>query len=258
MDPRAEWLDIIEKTKALLAAQWPGGVTLKNDQLLLVRTPALRPAVPQFQASRSVAAASLALTAGPSADEAAKKLVVLSGRIKECQRCGLAKTRTQTVFGNGHPCAKVMFIGEAPGRDEDEQGEVFVGEAGQLLTKILAAINFKRADVYITNVLKCRPPGNRDPLPEEATLCKEYLLAQIDLVKPMVICALGRYAAQTLLNTSEGILELRKKTHQFNGVPVVATLHPSALLRNPGWKKLAWDDVRRLRTIYDQKAGKHV
>jgi DNA polymerase len=197
-----------------------------------------------------------AQTSAPPPGDAGTGWEALEQQVKACRRCPLAATRTNTVFGNGNPRARVMFIGEAPGRDEDEQGAVFVGEAGQLLTKILTAINFKREEVYIANVLKCRPPGNRDPHPDEIAQCREHLFAQINLVKPAVICALGRIAAQTLLETATGIMTLRQTAHQFRGVPLVATLHPSALLRNPGWKQLAWEDVKRLRVLYDQTVGK--
>jgi len=161
------------------------------------------------------------------------------------------------VFGNGSPQAKVLFIGEAPGREEDESGQVFVGEAGRLLTKIIEAISFKREDVYIANVLKCRPPDNRDPLLEEIEQCKKHLFQQISIIKPMVICALGRFAGQTLLATSQSMTQLRGKIHDFQGMPLICTFHPAALLRNPAWKRLTWDDVKLLRKLYDEKVKKH-
>ena len=175
--------------------------------------------------------------------------------IKDCQKCSLAETRTHFVFGEGNPKANLMLIGEAPGRDEDLKGEPFVGRAGQLLDKILAAIGFKREEVYIGNILKCRPPGNRDPLPEEVTLCLPYLLHQIEIIKPKIILTLGRISTQVLLKTNAPLSRLRGKVHDFNGIAVVATYHPAALLRNPQWKRPAWEDVQQLRRIYDEIVG---
>jgi DNA polymerase len=145
-----------------------------------------------------------------------------------------------------------MFIGEAPGRDEDLQGEPFVGRAGKLLDKILAAIGFKREEVYIANILKCRPPNNRDPQPDEMKTCMPHLLEQIYLIKPKVICALGRISAQALLETSTPLGKLRGKWHDFNGTPFLVTYHPAALLRFPGYKKDCWEDVILLRSKYDE------
>jgi uracil-DNA glycosylase family 4 len=172
--------------------------------------------------------------------------------IKECQKCPLGKTRTKFVYGVGNPNADVLFIGEAPGRDEDLQGEPFVGRAGQLLDKILAAIQFDRKDVYIANILKCRPPNNRDPQPDEMAMCTPYLLEQIHLIKPKIICALGRIAAQALLKTTTPIGKLRGKWHEYQGIPFIVTYHPAALLRFPSYKKDVWDDVRMLRAKYDE------
>jgi uracil-DNA glycosylase family 4 len=175
--------------------------------------------------------------------------------IKTCEKCALAKTRTHFVFGTGNPNAAFMLIGEAPGRDEDLQGEPFVGKAGQLLDKILAAIEFKRSEVYIANILKCRPPQNRDPLPEEVALCMPYLLRQIDMIQPKIILALGRIAAHHLLRTSTSLTRLRGSVHDFEGISVIVTFHPAALLRNPHWKKPVWEDVQMLRKLYDEKVG---
>ncbi len=175
--------------------------------------------------------------------------------IKTCEKCALAKTRTHFVFGTGNPNAAFMLIGEAPGRDEDLQGEPFVGKAGQLLDKILAAIEFKRSEVYIANILKCRPPQNRDPLPEEVALCMPYLLRQIDMIQPKIILALGRIAAHHLLRTSTSLTRLRGSVHDFEGISVMVTFHPAALLRNPHWKKPVWEDVQMLRKWYDEKVG---
>ncbi|RMH71315.1 MAG: uracil-DNA glycosylase [Gemmatimonadetes bacterium] len=170
----------------------------------------------------------------------------------QCQRCSLGKTRTNFVFGVGNPHADLVFCGEAPGEQEDLKGEPFVGRAGQLLDKILAAIHLHRNDVYILNVLKCRPPGNRDPLPEEREACRPLLEAQLALIKPKVICALGRQAAQALLKTNQSLGKLRGQFHDFNGIPLMVTYHPAALLRNPHWKRPTWDDMQMLRDYYHQ------
>jgi len=175
--------------------------------------------------------------------------------IKECQKCSLAETRTHFVFGAGNPKANLMLIGEAPGRDEDLKGEPFVGRAGQLLDKILAAIGFKREEVYIGNILKCRPPGNRDPLPEEIALCLPYLLHQIEIIRPKIILTLGRISTQVLLKTTAPLGRLRGEVHDFNGIAVIATYHPAALLRNPQWKRPTWEDVQKLRRVYDEIVG---
>ena len=170
----------------------------------------------------------------------------------KCQKCPLGATRTRFVYGVGNPKAKVIFIGEAPGRDEDLQGEPFVGRAGQLLDRILAAVKFTREEVYIANILKCRPPGNRDPQPDEMATCLPYLLEQIRLIKPQIICALGRISAQALLQTTTPIGKLRKVWHEFQGIPLLVTYHPAALLRFPAYKRDVWEDVQILRTRYDE------
>ncbi len=167
--------------------------------------------------------------------------------VSTCKRCQeLAATRTQTVFGVGNPTARVMFVGEAPGADEDAQGEPFVGRAGQLLNKIIAACGWKREDLYICNILRCRPPGNRNPLPAEAANCREYLDAQIDLVQPEFIVCWGTIAAQNLLGKTEPISKLRKKFFDYKTTRVLCTYHPSYLLRNPSAKKDVWEDLQIL------------
>jgi DNA polymerase len=179
----------------------------------------------------------------------------LHDNYSKCQRCPLGDTRTNFVFGVGNANAHVMFIGEAPGRDEDLQGEPFVGRAGQLLNKILEAVGFKREEVYIANILKCRPPGNRDPLPTEIASCEPILARQIQLIRPMILCALGSFAARTLLGVNYGISKIRGTVHSYRGVPLIATYHPAALLRNPSWKRPTWDDVQLLRREYDRLAA---
>jgi len=178
-------------------------------------------------------------------------LDAVAQHIAACQRCGLHKTARNPVPGEGHPQAELLCVGEAPGANEDLQGRPFVGEAGQLLTKILAAIQLGRDDVFIHNVLKHRPPGNRDPMPEEVLACQPYLLRQIELVRPRVILALGRFAAQTLLQTGTAIGALRGRIHRFHGVPLIVTYHPAALLRNEAWKRPTWEDVKLARRVLD-------
>jgi DNA polymerase len=167
--------------------------------------------------------------------------------VSTCRQCGLCETRTQTVFADGSPSARLLFVGEAPGRDEDLKGLPFVGRAGQLLDKMIAAIDLKREEVYICNVLKCRPPENRTPLPSEVEQCLPYLERQIELVRPALICALGLSAAQTLLRSKGSMATLRGKTFEYRGVPLIPTYHPAALLRNPALKREAWEDLKRVR-----------
>ena len=176
----------------------------------------------------------------------------LSTAVSTCTACPLYRDAKNPVPGEGNPNADFMCVGEAPGATEDELGRPFVGQAGQLLDKILAAIKLSREEVYICNVLKHRPPGNRNPLPDEVEACSPYLLRQIELIQPRVIVAFGTFAAQTLLNTREGIGKLRGKIHRFYGVPLVVTYHPAALLRNPSWKKPAWEDVQFARRLLDR------
>lgn len=163
-----------------------------------------------------------------------------------CRKCSLAKTRKNVVFGAGSLKANLIFVGEAPGGDEDIKGMPFVGKAGMLLTKIIEAMGLKREDVFICNILKCRPPQNRNPLPEEISLCIEYLYRQIDYIKPNIICGLGKFASQTLLNTEVPITKLRGNWHEFRGIKFMPTFHPAYLLRNPRDKKLAWQDMQKI------------
>ncbi|MFH1942862.1 MAG: uracil-DNA glycosylase [bacterium] len=175
--------------------------------------------------------------------------------IQDCQKCPLARSRKRFVFGSGHSAARLVLVGEAPGRDEDLRGEPFVGAAGQLLEKILAAIGFRRDEVFIGNILKCRPPDNRDPLPEEIALCVPHLKKQIDIIRPRIILTLGRIAAQVLMETTESLTQLRGRVHDYLGISVLATYHPAALLRNAEWKRPVWEDVQRLRRLYDEIVG---
>lgn len=174
------------------------------------------------------------------------KLKSFYHEINQCQKCSLHTSRINFVFGMGNPHANVMFIGEAPGREEDLNGLPFVGKAGQLLDKMLFALKMKREDVYIANVLKCRPTNNRDPLPEEILHCEPFLKKQIEIIKPKVIVALGRISAQVLLKNSESLSNLRQSIHQYEKIPFIVTYHPAALLRNPGWKGKAWQDLKNI------------
>lgn len=176
----------------------------------------------------------------------------LNVQICTCTKCALGFTRTKFVFGVGNPRATLMIVGEAPGADEDAQGEPFVGRAGQLLNKILEAINFRREDVYICNILKCRPPNNRNPFMEEVEQCLPYLRKQIELVQPKVILCLGLTAAQNLLGVTDSLGRLRGRVLKYEGVPVMITYHPAALLRNPHWKRPTWEDVQAVRKLHDE------
>jgi len=176
-----------------------------------------------------------------------KMLDALKRRVEKCTKCSeLAKTRTQTVFGAGNPNARLVFLGEAPGADEDKQGIPFVGRAGQLLTKIIEACTLRREDIYILNILKCRPPGNRNPEPDEAAACREFLDQQLAIIQPEYICCLGTVGAQNLLDTTTPIGRLRGSFHEYNGIQVLCTYHPAYLLRNPPAKKHVWDDMKLL------------
>ena len=177
----------------------------------------------------------------------AKSLEELRAAIGDCRRCKLWPGRTHLVFGVGNPKAKLMFIGEGPGRDEDLQGEPFVGRAGQLLTDIITkGMGFRREDVYIANVVKCRPPENRNPEPDEVASCEPFLKKQIDLVRPEIIVALGKFAVQTLLQTKAPITKLRGNWHSYHGIKLMPTFHPAYLLRNPADKKLVWQDIKKV------------
>lgn len=182
----------------------------------------------------------------PAAERGAA-LEVLSNEVAQCTRCqDLAHSRTQTVFGVGNPAARLVFFGEAPGADEDRMGEPFVGKAGQLLTKIIEACTLSRDDVYIMNVLRCRPPGNRNPTPEEAMNCRPFFEKQFEVVRPEFVCCLGSIAASTLLNTTQSVGRLRGKLHDWRGMKVMVTYHPAYLLRNASAKKHVWNDMKML------------
>ena len=198
---------------------------------------------PQAEAAADTASAG----SGPTGDELPHNLELLAQVVSTCPRCPeLAATRTHTVFGNGDPNARLVFLGEAPGADEDRSGIPFVGRAGQLLNKIIEACRLSREDVFVLNVIKCRPPSNRNPLPEEAANCRPYLDRQLELIKPEFICCLGAVAAQNLLGTAETIGKLRGRLHDYRGIKVVCTYHPAYLLRNPAAKADTWEDMKML------------
>ncbi len=179
--------------------------------------------------------------------ESQAKLAIVQQEVAKCTLCNeLAAARKQTVFGVGNPHARLCFLGEAPGAEEDLQGEPFVGKAGQLLTKIIEACGLKREDVYILNILKCRPPGNRNPLPQEAQNCQGFLERQLEIIQPEFICCLGSIAATNLLDTTLSIGKLRGRVHLYGDIKVVATYHPAYLLRNPSAKRQVWDDMQML------------
>jgi DNA polymerase len=187
----------------------------------------------------------------PDAIAKLRSLDEVAEMVKSCTRCSLHKTANKSVPGEGDPHAQLVCVGEAPGAKEDETGRPFIGQAGQLLTKILAAVDLTREQVFIVNVLKHRPPANRNPLPDEVEACSPYLIRQLELIKPKVIVAFGTFAAQTLLNTKTPLGQLRGLVHRYHGIPLIVTYHPAALLRNPAWKRPTWEDVKLARRILD-------
>jgi len=189
---------------------------------------------------------------GAPGEPPAVGLARLREELGACRGCRLSQTRTNLVFGTGHAEATLMFIGEAPGRDEDEQGEPFVGAAGQLLTKMIEAMGLRREEVYIANIIKCRPPQNRDPAPDEVEACERYLSRQIEIIGPRLIIAMGNFAAKTLLRTEQGITRLRGRFHTYQGVPLMPTFHPAYLLRNPDGKRPVWEDLKAVMAEMDR------
>lgn len=190
--------------------------------------------------------------ARPELARSSAALVAVRDALGDCQRCGLHKGRQQLVFGVGHSQADLMFVGEAPGRDEDLQGEPFVGKAGQLLTRMIEAMGLRREEVYICNIIKCRPPNNRDPEPDEVASCEPFLRQQIEAIAPRLIVALGNFAARTLLRSELGITRLRGSFHRYQGIPLMPTFHPAYLLRNPEAKRPAWSDLQAVMAEMDR------
>jgi DNA polymerase len=220
--------------------------------------------VPTHSTSRASSEEAAAALPDPPADpeavpvalarSAAEALAAIRHDLGDCTRCKLhASGRTQIVFGVGNPSADVMFVGEAPGADEDIQGEPFVGRAGQLLTKMIEAMGFRRHEVYIANVLKCRPPNNRNPEPDEIERCEPFLFQQVASIQPRVIIALGAFAARTLLKTADPISRLRGRVYEYRGAKLIPTFHPSFLLRSPGYKREAWEDLKQALALLDRQ-----
>jgi len=248
-------IDLVKQT-----AGGPGGkLTLSPEVAALLeaipaRTSPPSPAgVPARSSSPRIASPSPApAPARPAVklEGRAAELASVAEEVRVCTKCSLCETRKNTVFGVGNPHAELVFVGEAPGADEDRQGMPFVGRAGQLLTDIIEkGMKLRREDVYICNVLKCRPPENRDPNLEEVYHCEPYLLRQLDIIQPKAICALGRTAAQTLLKTTDSTGKLRGKWHNYHGIPLRVTYHPAYLLRSPGEKRKAWEDVQEIMKL---------
>jgi uracil-DNA glycosylase family 4 len=179
-------------------------------------------------------------------DGAPVSLDAVRAELGECTRCKLHSTRTTIVFGTGNPKAKLVFVGEGPGEEEDLQGKPFVGRAGQLLTRIIVAMGLSREEVYIANIIKCRPPKNRNPQPDEIAACEPFLIRQLASIRPRVICALGTFSAQTLLSTTQKITQLRGRFHDYHGIKLMPTFHPAYLLRNPHEKKTVWEDMQKI------------
>lgn len=242
-EPQAELADILGQTAEYL--NW-----LKDEGLAQVEASrylgdsVMRKTTPVPPAQEIPIKKEIAVKVVPSAGRSSRSLGAIASEIEGCKRCGLHKTRTRTVPGQGTLTPEIMFVGEAPGADEDEQGLAFVGAAGQLLTKMIEAMGLRRDDVFIANILKCRPPANRPPTPEEMETCIPYLKEQIALLKPRVIVALGGTAVRGLLKVEEGVTRVRGRWHRFEGIDVMPTLHPSYLLRNPTAKRDAWEDLK--------------
>jgi DNA polymerase len=200
--------------------------------------------------SKALPAAGVPRNDARDLDVLRRDLEALGREAAVCTKCGLCESRTQVVYGSGSARQPLMFVGEAPGYHEDQQGLPFVGPAGKLLTDIITAMGFERRDVYIANVLKCRPPENRDPLPHEIEACRPWLERQIEIVRPRVICTLGKHSAQLLTRSKASIGAVRGKVHDYKGIPVVPTYHPAFLLRSPGYKRATWEDVQLVRELY--------
>jgi uracil-DNA glycosylase family 4 len=244
-DTRAELLTVVAQLRTNLAARARSGA-LGVPSRATVRTavaaaPTAAPISQEPDLTSTAPAPDLEPTDKPTGQ---RGLDLLREDIGDCKRCKLAPLRKNLVFGVGNPNADLVFVGEAPGADEDAQGEPFVGKAGQLLTKMIEAMGYTRADVYICNVLKCRPPGNRDPEPDEVAQCEPFLKRQLAAIRPRMIVALGRFAVQCLLRDDSAISRLRGNMRSYEGIPLMPTFHPAYLLRDPSKKKLAWEDLK--------------
>jgi DNA polymerase len=203
--------------------------------------------------SSALQSAPAAATAAGALSTANTSLDEMQKIVSACRQCRLAETRKNVVFGEGNPQAELMFIGEGPGEDEDLQGRPFVGKAGQLLDKMIAAMQFKREDVYIANIVKCRPPANRVPMPDEVSCCIDYLKRQVELINPKAIVLLGATAVRFMLNTDQGIMRMRGKWTKFGNIPVMPTFHPAFLLRQESAKREAWSDLQQVMALFGKK-----
>jgi len=248
--------EIITDTIALVqraANARKGTISLSRETAALIQNiqpEAFAPAAPTPSTVEAPDAPKIVHEASAPAIQSIDTLAALAEVVSGCRKCGLCETRTQTVFSDGNGSSGMVFVGEAPGFHEDQQGVPFVGAAGQLLTDIIEkGMKLRRQDVYICNVLKCRPPDNRDPSPEEKRQCEPYLVRQLELIKPKVICALGGHAAKTLLKTEESTGKLRGKWHFYHGIPVRVTFHPAYLLRTPADKRKTWEDIQEVMKV---------
>ncbi|MCS6965454.1 MAG: uracil-DNA glycosylase [Candidatus Kapabacteria bacterium] len=235
---------------AMVSAAKSAGASSSSRPSLVTETEVLLPSVrlPRFR--MAVVGGEDLFSAVPEWQQS-QSLGELYKHIHTCTKCSLGLTRTHFVFGVGNPNADIVLVGEAPGAEEDARGEPFVGAAGQLLNRMLQAIGFRREDVYICNILKCRPPNNRRPMPQEIETCRPYLWKQLELIQPAFLLALGATAAAALLQRDYKIADLRGRAIPFHGLVMVVTYHPAALLRNPQWKRPAWEDLQLLRRLYD-------
>lgn len=251
MNPAELYQAAIDDTLALLRGMPPSPgktVSLSPEVSAMLKAQSVTVATPAVEPAALVAAP--APETAQDASDVADALSVLATIVRGCEKCGLCKTRTQTVFGVGNIAADLVFVGEAPGADEDAQGEPFVGKAGQLLTDIIVkGMKMKREDVYICNVLKCRPPDNRTPNPEEMSMCEPYLIRQLSLIRPKVICALGGVASKCLLQTEASVGQLRGRWHNYQGIPLRVTYHPAYLLRTPSDKGKTWEDIQEVMKV---------
>lgn len=248
---RPDWRTSLRKAGVEVEPPTPQSRAAAPDQQ---PAPAVRPeAEDEMKAKKGTVAVGEAHT--NEAIAKARSLKSIAEKVHDCRRCPLFATAINGVPGEGNAKAEVVIVGEAPGANEDETGLPFVGAAGGLLTKILESVKLSREEVFITNVVKHRPPGNRNPTPLEVEACSPYLIRQLELIKPKVIIAFGNFAAQTLLNTKDGIGKLRGTVHTYHGTPLVVTYHPAALLRNPNWKRPTWEDVKLARRVLDNAQG---
>ena len=249
MNSQAAWDEVITAASRLVeaAGKRRGRIQVSPEvAAALEAIGAAAAAAPQAPSSVAPIAAPDTAPASPVADS----LDRIAEEVAACTLCGLHKTRHRVVAGEGHPRASLVFVGEAPGQDEDREGRPFIGRAGGLLTDIIVkGMQLQREEVYICNVLKCHPPGNRDPNPEEVYYCEPYLIRQLDLIQPKVICALGRHAAQTLLKTTESTGRLRGRWHNYHNIPLRVTYHPAYLLRSPSEKRKTWEDIQEVMKV---------